>query len=317
MGIYQSAHLGENVTLVCRDDRCAVYRLEDETGEGVMTCYPVLPGVDILYNDFHINQCASGFHSETALLCIDHCREGRLEWEMGNGTFLYMEAGDIEISTRSHHDRMFRFPLSHYHGVTVAIRPDETEAALRLALDGYPLDFTALRRKFCQDAAPFIMRAGASIDHIFSELYAVPEAIRASFFRIKVLELLLFLSVTPVPEHGGERAYFHKAQVEKVKAIMSLMTAHPEKRYTLEALSRSFDFPLTSLKACFKGVYGDSIYAYMKSYRMNLAAVRLRKTRESVTAIALAMGYDNASKFSAAFRAVMGLTPAEYRRSAV
>ena len=317
MGIYDSTRLGDNVALVCRDERCAVYRLDDETGDGVMTCYSVLPGVDILYNDFYINQCTSGFRSETALFCIDHCREGRLEWEMENGTFLYMEAGDIQINTRSQHDRMFRFPLSHYHGVTVAIRPDEAEVSLRLALDGYPFDFSALRRKFCQHTAPFIMRAGTSIDHIFAELYAVPEAIRAPFFRIKVMELLLFLSVTPVPERGGERLYFHKAQVEKVKTIMNLMTAHPEKRYTLAALSRSFDFPLTSLKTCFKGVYGDSIYAYMKRYRMNLAAVQLRKTRESVTAIALALGYDNASKFSAAFRAVMGLTPAEYRRSTV
>lgn len=317
MRAYNSAYLGDNVALVCRDETCAVFKLDDETGEGVMTCYSALPGVDILYHDFHMSQCVSGFRPEAEMFCIDHCREGRLEWELRDGSCLYMEAGDMQINTRAHHDRLFRFPLRHYHGITVAIYPEKAEETLKCALDGFSVDLNALQIKFCRGDAPFIMRASANIDHIFSELYAVPAKIRAPFFRIKALELLLFLSVTDVPAHGRERPYFYKAQVEKVKAIMSLMTAHPEKRYTLDELSRSFDFPLTSMKACFRGVYGTSIYAYMKSYRMNLAAVRLRRTRESVTAIAVALGYDNASKFSAAFKSVLGATPAAYRKSSV
>jgi AraC-like DNA-binding protein len=71
------------------------------------------------------------------------------------------------------------------------------------------------------------------------------------------------------------------------------------------------------MKNCFRAVYGTSIYAYMKAYRMNAAAVRLRRTKDSITSVAMQMGYDNASKFSAAFKSVFGMTPAEYRRSAV
>ena len=311
------AHLGKNVSLVCRDDTCAVYRLRDDTGEGVMTCYGVFPGVNLLYHDFHIDQCMSYFQPGVEMFCIDHCREGRIEWEMDNGCCLYMEAGDLQMNSRANHARMFQFPLRHYHGLTVAFCMEEAAAALPGILDGFEVDIAALRDKFCQRETPYIMRAGASIEHVFSELYSVPEMIRVPFFKIKVLELLLFLSALEVPPGGGERPYFYKTHVEKIKALMALMTSQPERHYTLEELSAAFDFPITSMKNCFKGVYGASIYAYMKAYRMNAAAVRLRRTKDSVTSIALQMGYDNASKFSAAFKSVIGMTPADYRKSAV
>lgn len=39
--------------------------------------------------------------------------------------------------------------------------------------------------------------------------------------------------------------------------------------------------------------------------------------KDSVTSIAMQMGYENASKFSAAFKSVIGTTPADYRKSIV
>ncbi len=317
MSLDESVCLGENVSVVCRENGCDVYRLQDSTGEGLMTCYPVFPGVDLLYHDFHIDRCMSYFKPGVDVFCIDHCREGRLEWEMDDGTCSYMEAGDLQMNSRTSHSRMFRFPLRHYHGITVSFCVKEASATLQGVLEGFSVDVNMLRDKFCGGSRPFIMRAGASIEHIFSELYTVPEDIRDVYFKIKVLELLIFLSTLIVPPGGGERAYFYKTQVDKVKAIMELITGKPQHHYTLEELSAKFDFPVTSMKNCFKGVYGTSIYAYMKEYRMNAAAVQLRRTRDSITSIASQMGYDNASKFSAAFRSVIGMAPAEYRKTIV
>lgn len=317
MALEDSVYLGQNVSLVCRDDTCAVYKLQDETGEGLMTSYTLFPGISLLFNDFHIDRCISYFQPGVEIFCIDHCREGRLEWEMPDGSCMYMEAGDLQMNSRSHRGGMFQFPLSHYHGITVAICMDEAAAVLSGVLGDLNVDVRALREKFCRDERPFIIRAGSSIEHIFSELYSVPDAIRIPFYKIKVLELLLFLGTMEVPPRAGDRPYFYRTQVEKVKAIMGLITARLERHYTLEELSEKFDFPITSMKNCFKGVYGTSIYAYIKAYRMNAAAVRLLRTKDSITSIALHMGYDNASKFSAAFKSVLGMTPSEYRKSAV
>ena len=83
----------------------------------------------------------------------------------------------------------------------------------------------------------------------------------------------------------------------------------------MEALSRQYQIPLTTMKACFKSVYGSPVNTYMRALRMDRAALLLRKEPEaSVTEIAGAVGYDSSSKFAAAFRAVKGQTPLEYRR---
>ena len=180
--------------------------------------------------------------------------------------------------------------------------------------DGFSVDLQALREKFCSGKRPFIIRAEDTIKHIFSELYTVPDKIRKNYFKIKVLELLLFLSAVNVPVNGEERPYFPKNQVETIKAVMIYMTEHIDEHFTLNELSLRFDIPLTSLKICFKGVYGTSIYAYMRSYRMHAAALMLCETNENITTIAGKVGYHNPSKFAAAFKEVMGMPPTEYQK---
>lgn len=103
--------------------------------------------------------------------------------------------------------------------------------------------------------------------------------------------------------------------METVKAIRSYLVEHLDQHITLEALSRQYQIPLTTMKACFKSVYGSPVNTYMRALRMDRAALLLRKEPEaSVTEIAGAVGYDSSSKFAAAFRAVKGQTPLEYRR---
>ncbi len=236
---------------------------------------------------------------------------------MHDGSCRYMEAGDLQMDSRRQHSGTFNFPLRHYHGITISICAEDAADVLSGILENFPVDVATLRRKFCRDDQPLIIRADPAIEHIFSELYSVPERIRIPFFQIKVLELLLFLSTLDIPPETSERPYLPKAQVKKTKAIAALITANPQNRYTLEELSAQFDFPITSMKKCFRVVYGTSIGAYMKTFRMNAAAIRLSRTKESITGIALRTGYENTSKFSASFKSVFGMTPSEYRKSAV
>lgn len=155
---------------------------------------------------------------------------------------------------------------------------------------------------------------GPSLDHIFQELYAVPEQIKLPYFRIKTLELLLYLDALELPAES-EKPYFYKTQVEKMKAIHRLLTGDLERHYTITELSRRFSIPTTALKECFKSVYGQPINTYMRCLRMDRAALLLRQEPHAgVAEIAGRVGYDSASKFAAAFKAVKGKTPLEYRR---
>lgn len=312
---FTEQEMGENVRKIRGDETRTVFQVKGDSGEGLMTLYKVFKGCYLIYNDFHMKECCSGFKPSAQIFCIDHCREGRIEWCVDRNRYIYVESGDMQVNSREQHSSKFLFPLNHYHGLTIGFDIAEAEDSLLHVMEGFSVDIKKLRHKFCPDDHSFIMRAGVQISHIFSELYDLPEHVRLPYFKIKVLELLLFLETLDVPVGGEERPYFYKTQVDKVKVIAALLTGNLENWYTLEELSEQFSFPLTSLKQCFKGVYGCSVAAYMREYRMNAAAVMLKNTQDSVISIAARVGYSNPGKFASAFRSVLGVTPTEYRKT--
>lgn len=307
---------GPEIQIVSESEGCTVYRMvSDNSGDGIMRSYQVFPGIELIYNDFHMGNC---FHNKApceGFMEINHCRQGRFECEFHDGACVYLEEGDLSVNMIGTRTKNSCFPLEHYHGVSVVIELSEAARSISGVLGDISIDPYALRDRLCPANKCFIMRATDSVEHIFSELYTVPEPIRKGYFKIKVLELLLFLSVVDGSEQLTQKRYFPRNQVDIVKDIKEYMTSNLERHYTLEALSQRFGISLTAMKLCFKGVFGISVYSFMRNYRMQAAAVLLCRSRESVSAIAGQVGYLNSSKFSTAFKEVMGMSPLEYRKS--
>ena len=128
------------------------------------------------------------------MLIITHCQEGRIEFEYKNGEYLYLASGDLSIQKNTENIRHRYCPLSHYHGVSVAIDMNRVPRCFSCILDDVFVSPEELEMKFCSEKPYSIMRENISIEHIFSELYSVPENIRKGYHKVKVLELLLFLS---------------------------------------------------------------------------------------------------------------------------
>lgn len=319
-GLEACASADFKLDIVNQGEDCTLFRIKEDSGEGTMTRYPVFPGIDLIFNSFHLPYCrvgSAGFRPDAPIICIDYCREGRIEWEQPGGSYVYLEERDLLINSRACNTAGFGFPLQHYDGITVSIEVEAASAALSRLAAGMAVDVRRLQRLFCPGEQNAIMRAAEPVQRLFAEMYRVPVKVRTAYYRIKVLELLLLLLSQPeAPACKETRRYFPKRQVEAVKAMTEFLTRHLDTFYTLKELSVRFELPLTTMKLCFKGVYGTSIAAYMRSYRMHTAARLLRQSEASVIEIAGKMGYDNASKFAAAFKAVMGCSPQDYRKSA-
>lgn len=300
------------------EDGCTLYRMKNETGEGVITRYEILPGIELFYNDFHMQDGRNKNKlPHPNVLEINHCREGRFECVFSNGDCQYVGAGDLSINRLSNETTSTSFPLSHYHGISITI--DLEEAVLTMnrvehVLGGLNIDLCRMAERLCRKDTCYVMRRQNNIEHIFSELYRVSPKRIAHYLKVKVLELLMFLNDIQVEEYPKERRYFSKNQVHVVKKMQAYMTTDLQRHCTLKELSEKFDIPLTSMKVCFKCVYGSSIYSYMKSYRIQAAVILLRDTAESITVIAMKMGYDNPSKFSEVFKKEFGESPSEYRK---
>lgn len=307
--------LHQNMNLICRDESCSVYQMKNDTGDGTATFYEIYPGIGLMYNDFCMAGCPPRrFENSTHTISIHHCREGRIEWEVSNGSYLYLASGDIMLDSSATENKHCSFPVSHYQGITITISIPDAIAGINELFSSFSIDLESLEQLFALKTRPFIMHGDSVPDRVISELYQVPDSIRLEYLRVKVLELLVTLKTVNPSILGRERPYFYKAQVEKVKAVMAYMTGNPERHSSMEELASKYEISVSTLKKCFKGVYGTAIYTYMRNYRMDLAASLLMQTDELITVIAGKVGYANTGKFSEAFKNRKGKTPSEYRK---
>lgn len=304
----------QGAILLAQSDGCAVWQFRNETGDGTMTTYEVFPGVMLGFNDFHMEHYHSRYVPDRRILAIDHCREGQMEYTVGAGMVGYTAAGDMKLDLREQHTGDFIFPSCHYHGLTVAFDLNIIDQSLSEEIKDFPVTPKKIISRFSLGTYPRVLHKVAEAEHIFGELYRVPENIRIPYFKVKILELLLYLDAITVPENENERPYFHRTQAEKVKAIRRFLTENIAEHFTQEDLSRRFDIPMTAMKACFRSIYGEAIGAWLMRYRMNLAAELLRERDLSVAEVGSRIGYDNAGKFTEAFKRIMKRTPSEYRK---
>lgn len=295
----------------------SIYRSQDSTGDCEVTVYPVFSGIELVYYDVHMQSCDINLAKGREMLIITHCQEGRIEFEYKNGEYLYLASGDLSIQKNTENIRHRYCPLSHYHGVSVAIDMNRVPRCFSCILDDVFVSPEELEMKFCSEKPYSIMRENISIEHIFSELYSVPENIRKGYHKVKVLELLLFLSGLEYKGESEERRYFSRSQVTAAKEAKEYLLAHLDEHITITELADMLGISPTSLKICFKGVYGDTINGYITNYKMQKAAALLKNTDKSVLEIAGIVGYNNGSKFAGAFRKVMNKSPNEYRKSLV
>ena len=107
---------------------------------------------------------------------------------------------------------------------------------------------------------------------------------------------------------------YQASQEQIIRHVHDELTNNLAERVTIEELSRKYLMNTTTLKRCFKQVYGETIAAHMKKHRMEEAASLLLKTQNDIAAIAQAVGYESQSRFAAAFKETYGELPTEYRR---
>ena len=293
------------------DERC-VYTLSGSDGRVQITQYAVFPGIWILYRDVHAGIHIPVAASTAGLLEIDHCREGRLEFQYGQAHF-FLSPGDLAVLRCDAARSAVSFPTGHYHGISVMVDPQRAPQCLSCILQDVNVRPAALAEKFCAGTDYFAARSSARVEHIFSELYSVPEDIRRGYFKVKVLELLLFLSALPAEP---PRRSYTGAQVALAKAAGERLLEQTEGKWTVAALAVEFGVSAAQLTACFRGVYGMSPAAYLRAQKMHAAAELLRTTDRTVLDIAGQFGYDNGSKFAKAFRGIIGVTPNAYRAGA-
>ena len=223
-------------TVLHQDAEHTVFRLRGADGEVVQTVYPVYPGIEIVYHDVHATACAMQRTRAPGCLEIHHCREGRKDYAASDNLVAYTAAGDMKLDLREQHAGTFHFPSCHSHGLTVALDRNIVKESLPCEVRDFPATPEKIVERWQLGSTPRVVRGAERMEHIFGEMYRVPEKIRIPYFKVKILELLLYLDAMTIPQVESERPYFYKTQVEKVEAIKRFLTEHVAENFTQEEL---------------------------------------------------------------------------------
>ena len=278
--------------------------------------HKVLDGIDLMFLDVKQETIQFYAKSHTKTFAINHCEEGRIECKFTSGEYLYMGPGDMSlgwhISSNYQHENYF--PTKLFKGVVLLVDVEKAQPILDTLVTETRIDLTQLANRFCEQSEfGMMMEETESVRQIFSSLYKVPDQIKGHYFKLKVIEIFLLLSIISTTNHE-KRSSYRKQQVDIVKAVNEYISTQFMKRITIDSLSDQFDIPTSTLKRCFKGVYGTTIHHYLKECRINAAKRLLQESDQSILEIANAVGYENGSKFTSAFKEATGVTPSAYRK---
>jgi AraC-like DNA-binding protein len=103
---------------------------------------------------------------------------------------------------------------------------------------------------------------------------------------------------------------------DRLAPAVKLIHEHPDRPWHLEDLARAATMSRTSFATRFAAVAGVPALRYLHEWRMLLAERSLRNGDETLSTIALSLGYASVSAFSTAFKRTAGIAPKRYREAA-
>ena len=99
----------------------------------------------------------------------------------------------------------------------------------------------------------------------------------------------------------------------RVTEVVRRIEAASHEKLPLTALAKNVAMSPYHLLRTFRQVVGMTPHQYVLRTRLHRAAVRIRRTKEPISAIAFEVGFDDLSTFNLRFRRMMGFSPRAYR----
>jgi AraC-like DNA-binding protein len=133
----------------------------------------------------------------------------------------------------------------------------------------------------------------------------------------KLSELLFVEAVRRYAETlaDGQTGWFAGLREPFVARALALLHRDVARRWTVDDLGREVGLSRSALADRFIRLIGVPPMHYLASWRMEVAAEKLRNTHASLAQIAEIVGYDSEAAFSRAFKKAFGTAPATWRRS--
>jgi len=140
------------------------------------------------------------------------------------------------------------------------------------------------------------------------------EGVLARLSELMFIEVVRRYVESLPPEQTGWLAGLRDRHVGHALNLLHGKPSHP---WTLDQLAKEVGLSRSVFVERFSHFVGQPPMQYLAEWRMQIAAGLLSQTSDNVARIAAAVGYESEAAFSRAFKKVVGLPPAAWRRGQV
>ncbi len=123
------------------------------------------------------------------------------------------------------------------------------------------------------------------------------------------------LSLILAETYYREKNCSTRKQNKQVTNVVRYMYTHLNENLTLEALSREFEFSKSYLSAIFQKYTKHSPIEFFLNLKMKEACKLLRSSDLYIYEVGQRLGYKDQYYFSRIFKKIVGISPAEYKKS--
>ena len=116
-------------------------------------------------------------------------------------------------------------------------------------------------------------------------------------------------------DHSESAELSRNNKANRVGEMLKFIATHCHNKLTTASLAKEFHLTENYLCYLFKSQTDFSPIEYINKFRVEKAATLLKNTNQSITEIALSVGFEDSSYFARVFKKYMGITPGRYRKS--
>ncbi len=160
-----------------------------------LVSYDLYDGIKLAFMSLNGNKQTDTHEPLKHILEINYCHKGKIGWKMNNGNSIYLGEHDYSLHTMECCSAStITLPNEYYEGISIYIDLNILSETPPELLKNTGITGDGILNKFCKDGNFSAFIGNEETDAIFSSFYHQPKEFQLAYWRIKVLELLLYLS---------------------------------------------------------------------------------------------------------------------------
>ena len=284
--------------------------------------HELLPGIKLYKNTCDLIQRYTNenplfkYENPEDVVILNYIIKGQAQIGIDNDKYIPIKENDVYIHAIPLYNTTFSF-----YGKTELLHIVLNKKEIEEYKKTYTIEYIKLLNKLfmiTEKEKNIIFKSEYNIKELLEELRThkpKDEISKKVYYQIKIIEIIIYLYELNVSDIDNNYKSYTDAQIRVVRKIKNHLSRDIASYISLEVLSNSYGINLTTLKNCFRDMYGKPLYTWYREYKFQRAKELIKNTDYPISKIANMIGYKSSSKFTKAFKKEMGVLPSSYRKN--